>query len=184
MRHVTRVIELVTWDLEHARRRERAEPELDRWIGRVHRDDAVDVELVVVDVGRERPDLHFPDAVLVLRHRVGLAVELADERDLFRVRCTVAQRDASCRRGPRARRPAARLVRRHGPAAPGGAGCPAAAVDLRESARSSRPLRAVRPVAHSWFVAFCPLYSVLVGPHPHSLSRGDFAPRSGRRRCR
>jgi error-prone DNA polymerase len=27
-----------------------------------------------------------------------------------------------------------------------------------------------------------PHYSALVGPHPHSLSRGDFAPRSGRRR--
>ncbi len=93
VRHVTRVIELVAGNLEHARRRERAEPELDRWVGRVHRDDAVDVELVVVDVGRERPDLHFPDAVLVLRHRVGLAIELADERDLFGIRGAVAERD-------------------------------------------------------------------------------------------
>ena len=93
MRHVTRVIEFVAGNLEHARRRERAEPELDRWIGRVHRDDAVDVELVVVDVGRERPDLHFPDAVLVLRHRVGLAIELADERDLFRIRGAITERD-------------------------------------------------------------------------------------------
>ena len=27
-------------------------------------------------------------------------------------------------------------------------------------------------------------YSMLAGPHPRSLSRGDYAPRSGRRRCR
>ena len=93
MRHVARIIEFVAGNLEHARRRERAEPELDRWIGRIHRDDAVDVELVVVDVGRERPDLHFPDAVLVLRHRVGLAIELADEHDLFRIRGAITERD-------------------------------------------------------------------------------------------
>ncbi len=31
---------------------------------------------------------------------------------------------------------------------------------------------------------FCLLYSMLAGPHPRSLSRGDFAPRSGRGRCR
>ena len=93
MRHVARVIELVARDLEHARRRERAESKLDRWIGRVHRDDAVDVELIVVDVWRERPDLHFPDAVLVLRHRVGLAIELADERDLFGIRGAITERD-------------------------------------------------------------------------------------------
>ena len=30
--------------------------------------------------------------------------------------------------------------------------------------------------------SICPLYSVLAGPHPRSLSLGDFAPRSGRRR--
>jgi hypothetical protein len=31
--------------------------------------------------------------------------------------------------------------------------------------------------------AYCCIYSMLAGPHPHSLSRGDFASRSGRRRC-
>ncbi len=91
VRHVARVIELVAGHLEHARRRERAESELHRRVPGIHRDDAVGVELVVVDVGRERPDRHRPDAVLALGHRVGLAVELADERDFLRVRRAEAQ---------------------------------------------------------------------------------------------
>ena len=32
-------------------------------------------------------------------------------------------------------------------------------------------------------VESCQHFSMLAGPHPRSLSRGDFAPRSGRRRC-
>ena len=92
VRHVARVVELVAGHLEHARRRERAESELHRGVSRIHRDDAVGVELVVVDVGRERADRHRPDAVLAFRHRVGLAVELADERDFLRVRRAEAQR--------------------------------------------------------------------------------------------
>ena len=48
-----------------------------------------------------------------------------------------------------------------------------------------------RRLRGAWFLtggagvasAFCPHLSLLAGPHPRSLSRGDFAPRSGRWRC-
>ena len=86
-----------------------AEPELDRRVDGVHRNHAVDVELIVVDVGRERADGHRPDAGLILGHRVGLAIELANQRDLLRVRGAEAEGDGvvDLHLGRDERRPAA-----------------------------------------------------------------------------
>ena len=169
VRHVARIIEFVAGNLEHARRRERAEPELDRWIGRVHRDDAVDIELVVVDVWRERPDLHFPDAVLVLRHRIGLAIELADERDLFGIRGAITERDRLVRIdfGRDDRRPtasAATALRRRG----------RSGLSRRWLTRGSLRARYAhceerRHQPISWFVKHSVLFFVVCSaPHPRA----------------
>jgi hypothetical protein len=47
------VVELVAGDLEHIGRRKGAESQLDSRVDGIHRDHAVDIELVIVDVGRE-----------------------------------------------------------------------------------------------------------------------------------
>ena len=59
-----------------------------------------------------------------------------------------------------------------------------------EQLRHALELVLIEPRAHvagvdQWALlsdAVGPLLSALAGPHPRSLSRGDFAPRSGRRR--
>jgi hypothetical protein len=41
-----------------------------------------------------------------------------------------------------------------------------------------------QPAGSRFRLCLCQHFLVLAGPHPRSLSRGDYAPRSGRRRCR
>src|SRR5438034_933851 len=53
------------------------------------------------------------------------------------------------------------------------------AVALAKAATPTRSRAATSRLARA---AGAHLFSALAGPHPHSLSRGDFAPRSGRRR--
>ncbi len=99
MRYRLRVVELqaIARDLDEICRRKRAEPEFDRRVRGIHRDHAVDVELVVVDVRRKRADRGRPDAVVAFRHRVWLAIDLADDADLFRIRRPEAQRHRAIR---------------------------------------------------------------------------------------
>ena len=97
VRHRLDVVELrpVARHLDDADGAEPAVAVLGVGVQRVERGDAVDVEGVGVDVGRQRADRDAPDAVVASRQRVRLAVELAGRDHALRVRRAIPQRDAA-----------------------------------------------------------------------------------------
>jgi hypothetical protein len=178
VRHLARVVELVARHFDHAGGGECAEPELDRGVDGVHGDHAVGVELVVVDVRRERPDRHRPDAVVAFRHRMCLAVELADDGHFLGVRGAEAERHRAIR---------ADLGRDHRRPAPSAA----ASLTLRRRGRPRRRLWRLRapdrhchrhrnqPISHASHINLLGARSLIVDAVSSSKIK-DLAPATGR----
>jgi hypothetical protein len=99
MRYGLDVVELRTLarHLHDADRAEAAVSILRVGVARIECRDAVDVERVGVDVRLERTHGHAPHAIVVLRQRVRLAVELAGRDDGLRVGREEPQRDLPVR---------------------------------------------------------------------------------------
>ena len=84
-------------DFEHARNRAGRRAGLQLWIGGIDRSHAVDREVVVVNLGRNRADRHAPDAVRIFREASWAVEKLAREDHLISLRRVQAKRHAAVR---------------------------------------------------------------------------------------
>src|SRR5579859_7788762 len=99
MRHRLCVVEdkAIARDFYEACRGKCAETELHGRILRVHRNYAINAELIIVNVRREGANCGGPHAIVSLGHGVVLAVNLADHDDFPGVGRAEAQRDGVVR---------------------------------------------------------------------------------------